>query len=172
LERCPARRAKGGARQGSLISLGLAVGDFAPLFSLRDQHGQSQSLVARRSARNVLLVFYPFAFTGVCTGELRTLSDHVASWHRLDADVLAVSCDAIPSLRAFGDQAELAIPLLSDFWPHGEVSSSYGAFDSVLGAAGRASYVIDRDGVIRWMVQTEIANARDVTDYLTALAAL
>jgi peroxiredoxin len=150
----------------------LAEGMTAPDFTLRDQHGQEQSLAARRGSRNVLLVFYPFAFTGVCSGEMRALSDNVASWDNLGADVLAVSCDPVPSLRAFADQEGLAIPLLSDFWPHGKVSTSYGAFDDDLGAAGRRTFVIDRAGVVRWMVSSAIAEPRDITGYLKALADL
>jgi peroxiredoxin len=150
----------------------LAEGMTAPDFTLRDQHGQEQSLAARRGSRNVLLVFYPFAFTGVCSGEMRALSDNVASWDNLGADVLAVSCDPVPSLRAFADQEGLAIPQLSDFWPHGKVSTSYGAFDDDLGAAGRRTFVIDRAGVVRWMVSSAIAEPRDITGYLKALADL
>ncbi|HEX3897923.1 MAG TPA: peroxiredoxin [Mycobacteriales bacterium] len=148
------------------------VGDIAPAFTLRDQHGREQSLAARAEARNVLLVFYPFAFTGVCSGEMLALQEHVAEWDALATDVLAISCDPVPSLRAFADHAGLEIPLLSDFWPHGGVSASYGAFDATLGAAGRATYVIDKTGVVRWKVSSAIAEARDVSDYLKVLADL
>jgi peroxiredoxin len=149
-----------------------SVGDAAPEFSLRDQHGQVQTLAARREMRNVLVVFYPFAFTGVCTGELRALSDNASTWASLNTDVLAVSCDSVPSLRAFADQENLELPLLSDFWPHGAVASMYGAFDDTLGAAGRSTFVIDRAGIIRWSVRTAIADARDISDYLSSLADL
>jgi mycoredoxin-dependent peroxiredoxin len=149
-----------------------SVGDPAPDFSLRDQHGQQQTLSARRGRRNVLLVFYPFAFTGVCSGELRALSDGAAEWDGFATDVIAVSCDTVPSLRAFADQESLQLVLASDFWPHGEVSRSFDAFDDSLGCAARATYLIDRDGVIRWSVRSAIADPRDITDYVKALAAL
>jgi peroxiredoxin len=100
----------------------LEVGETAPAFTLRDQHGREQSLAARVGSRNVLLVFYPFAFTGVCSGEMLALQEHVAEWDGLNTDVLAVSCDPVPSLRAFADTTGLEFPLLSDFWPHGAVS--------------------------------------------------
>jgi mycoredoxin-dependent peroxiredoxin len=164
------RRRRRAARAADLVVF--EVGHLAPSFSLRDQHGQSQTLGARRGSRHVLLVFYPFAFTGVCAGELRELNDHASSWRDLDADVLAVSCDPLPSLRAFSEQEQLELALLSDFWPHGEVSTAYGAFESELGAAGRATYVIDRQGVVRWTVRSAIADRRDVATYVTALAAL
>jgi peroxiredoxin len=151
---------------------GLDVGTHAPDFTLRDQHGQEHELSRHLESRNVLLVFYPFAFTGVCSGEIRELSEHASDWDGLGTDVLAVSCDTVPSLRAFADQEKLAIPLLSDFWPHGEVSKRYGAFEESLGAAGRRTYAIDKTGTIRWTVGTAIPNHRDLTDYLKALADL
>jgi peroxiredoxin len=148
------------------------IGDAAPEFSLRDQHGQEQTLAARRGQRNVLLVFYPFAFTGVCTGEMRALYEHADEWETLGTDVLAVSCDSIHSLRVFAEQEGVSFPMLSDFWPHGAVSTQYDAFDSKLGAAVRATYVIDREGIVRWTVRNEIKDAREITDYLKALAEL
>jgi peroxiredoxin len=147
----------------------LSVGDPAPDFTLQDQHGKPQTLSSRRGSCSVLLVFFPFAFTGVCNGEMHALSDHAEQWRSLGADVLAVSCDTLPALRRFSDQERLDVPLLSDFWPHGEVSSAYGVFQDSIGAAGRGSFVIDRSGVIRWTVQTAMPDARDVNDYLSAL---
>ena len=148
------------------------VGDSAPAFQLRDQHGAEQSLAARSGERNVLLVFYPFAFTGVCSGEMLALQEHVEEWDGLTTDVLAISCDPVPSLRAFADSTGLTFPLLSDFWPHGKTAKAFGAFDDSLGAAGRATYVIDKAGTVRWTVESAIADARDVTDYLKALSDL
>jgi peroxiredoxin len=150
----------------------LAVGDAAPEFSLRDQHGQDQSLASRRGHRNVLLVFYPFAFTGVCSGEIAALAAKASAWDELGTDVIAVSCDTIPSLRVFAEQQGVDFSLVSDFWPHGTVASAYGVFDESLGVAGRSTFVIDREGVIRWTTRTEIASARDAADYLKALAEL
>ena len=145
----------------------LAIGDVAPDFELRDQHTQSHRLSGYRGRANVLLVFYPFAFTGVCTGELSALRDGVG-----DAQILAVSCDAVGSLRAFADHEGLDFPLLSDFWPHGAVASAYGVFNEALGAADRGTFLIDRDGVVRWTVRTELGEARDVTAYEKAIAEL
>jgi peroxiredoxin len=147
----------------------IVVGGRAPDFTLRDQHGQEQSLSARRGERSVLLVFFPFAFTGVCSGEMHALSDNAAAWRELGADVLAVSCDTVPALRRFADQERLDVPLLSDFWPHGAVSSAYDVFQEDIGAAARGSFVIDRSGVVRWTVRTAMPDARDVSDYLKAL---
>jgi peroxiredoxin len=148
------------------------VGDTAPAFTLRDQHGREQSLATRAGSRNVLLVFYPFAFTGVCSSEMLALQEHAAEWDALATDVLAISCDPVPSLRAFADQTGLEMPLLSDFWPHGAVSTTYAAFDTSLGAAGRSTYIIDKTGAVRWTVSSAIADARDAAAYLKTLAEL
>lgn len=151
---------------------GPGIADRAPAFQLRDQHGSEQSLASRSGERNVLLVFYPFAFTGVCSGEMLALQAHADDWASRGTDVLAVSCDPVPSLNAFAEANGLTMPLLSDFWPHGKVATAYGAFDKSLGAAGRATYLIDKSGTVRWTVQSAIADARDINDYLKALADL
>jgi mycoredoxin-dependent peroxiredoxin len=148
------------------------VGQPAPDFALRDQHGREQTPASRRGTRNVLLVFYPFAFTGVCTGEVQRLNEQLEAFDELHTDVVAVSCDSVPALRAFADREGLALPLASDFWPHGEVSRAYDAFDPVLGCATRATFVIDRAGLVQWSVRSEISDARDTNDYLRALGDL
>ena len=145
----------------------LAIGDEAPDFELRDQHAHPHRLSAYRGRCNVLLVFYPYAFTGVCTGELHALRDGVG-----DVQILAVSCDAVGSLRAFAEREGLDYPLLSDFWPHGAVASAYGVFNDVLGAPDRGTFLIDRHGIVRWTVRTELGQARDIADYEKAIAEL
>lgn len=111
------------------------------------------------------MVFYPFAFTGVCTSELRALQE---ARPRLgpNTGILAISCDTMFTLRVFGEREGLDLDLLSDFWPHGATASRYGVFDTERGCAGRGSFVIDRDGVIRWSVFRSIPDARDVDDYV------
>jgi peroxiredoxin len=89
-----------------------------------------------------------------------------------DAQVLAVSCDSVGALRAFADREGLTYPLLSDFWPHGAVASAYGVFNDVLGAADRGSFLIDRRGVVRWTVRTELGQPRDIAAYEKAIAEL
>lgn len=150
----------------------LRIGDAAPDFSLRDQHGQRQSLAARRGEGPVLLVFFPFAFSGVCSGELRELRDDGDRIARAGGHLLAVSCDPMFSLRVFADQDGLGFPLLSDFWPHGEVASAYGAFDAEHGCATRSSFVVDKQGIVRWSVHNPMGEARSVADYLRQLEAL
>jgi peroxiredoxin len=150
----------------------LSIGDAAPDFTLRDQHGRRRSLSALRGERSVVLVFFPFAFSGVCTGELRDLREQAHRIAGAGAELLAVSCDPMFALRVFADQDGLEFPLLSDFWPHGEVASSYGAFDSEHGCPTRSSFVIDADGLLRWSVHNAMGEARSVDDYVRSLEAL
>jgi mycoredoxin-dependent peroxiredoxin len=151
---------------------GPAVGDEAPDFELRDQHAQLHRLSDYRGRTNVLLVFYPYAFTGVCTGELCAIRDEFAMPHRDDVTVFAISCDAVGSLRAFADRDGFDYSLLSDFWPHGAVASAYGVFDETKGAAERGTFLIDRDGIVRWTVRTAWTQPREIADYEKAIAEL
>jgi len=147
---------------------GPAVGAVAPDFDLPDQHGSRHRLGELRGKR-VLLVFYPFAFTGTCTGEMAALSANVDRMRTETTEVFAISCDTVPSLRIFDDRYDIGIPLLSDFWPHGAVASAFGAFDPVMGAAVRASYVVDADGRIAWTVRSGLREARDIEASIAAL---
>ncbi|MER0245013.1 peroxiredoxin [Streptomyces sp. HSW2009] len=148
------------------------VGTQAPEFTLRNQHGEQITLAEFRGEKNVVLLFYPFAFTGVCTGELGALRDALPTFVNDDVQLLAVSNDSPFSLRVFAEQEDFTFPLLSDFWPHGEVSRAYGVFDEEKGCAVRGTFVIDKSGVVRWTVVNGLPDARDLGDYAGALAAL
>lgn len=148
------------------------VGQAAPEFTLTNQYGQKVSLSDYRGEKNVVLMFYPFAFTGLCTAELCTLRDRGAEFANDHTVVLSVSCDSVPSLKLFAEQENLTHPMLSDFWPHGEVSRAYGAFLEDKGFATRATFIIDTDGVVRWSVVNGPGEARDADDYAAALAEL
>ena len=146
----------------------LEVGAAAPEFSLRDQHGATVTLSSYRG-RSVVLVFYPWAFTRVCEGELRALQGLLPEFQNENTALLAVSCDPMHSLRAFAQADGLTFPLLSDHWPHGEVARSYGVFNDITGAANRSTFVVDAAGVVAWSVHNEIPHARDLEEYRTAL---
>jgi len=154
------------------VSEAIAVGTEAPDFELRDHNAQTHRLSSFRGSKNVVLVFYPFAFTGVCTGEMCAIRDDVSSLQNDDTQVFAISCDTVASLRVFAEKEGLSYPLLSDFWPHGEVAKAYGVFNEALGAADRGTFIIDKQGVVRWTVRNEIKDARDLADYQKALAEL
>ena len=147
----------------------LEIGDPAPDFTLKNQHGEEVSLSSLRGVP-VVLVFFPFAFSGICTGEFAEIRDGMAE---LDgAEVVAISCDHFFANRAFSDAQRLTFSILSDFWPHGEVSRAYGIFNEDVGAAERGTYVIDGQGIVRWKVEHGIGEARDLRAYREALDAL
>lgn len=151
----------------------LTDGVQAPDFTLPDQHGSPVTLSQLRGVSSVVVMFYPFAFTPVCTAELGELRDLADRFREVGAAVLSISCDSIYTLKVFSEQAGLLdLTLLSDFWPHGEVCRTYGAFLQDKGIATRASYVIDREGVVRWSTVTDIGQPRNPADYLAALAAV
>jgi len=152
--------------------MSVAVGQPAPSFTLSNQYGESVSLEDYRGKKNVVLMFYPFAFTGICTGELCTIRDRYADFVNDDTVVLSVSCDSMHTLKVFAAQENLTHAMLSDFWPHGEASKAYGAFLDDKGFATRASFVIDKDGIVRWAVVNGPGEARSADDYAAALAAL
>jgi peroxiredoxin len=120
----------------------------------------------------VLVVFFPWAFSGVCGGELTALQAALDDLVADDLEVLTVSTDSMYALRAFADQQGLTFPMLSDFWPHGEVAEAYGVLHPEIGIALRGSFLVDRDGVVRWSVVKGIPDARDVDDYRKAIADL
>ncbi|MFI0740836.1 peroxiredoxin [Streptomyces sp. NPDC021100] len=152
--------------------MAIDVGTEAPDFALKNQHGETVRLSDFRGEKNVVLLFYPFAFTGVCTGELCALRDELPTFVNDDVQLLAVSNDAPFSLRVFAEQEKLGYPLLSDFWPHGEVSRAYGVFDEEKGCAVRGTFIIDKQGVVRWTIVNGLPDARDLNEYTRELAAL
>jgi len=147
-----------------------AVGSRAPDFTARNQHGEQVRLSDYAGRSDVVLVFYPYAFSGVCTSELAALRerpDLLAA-----AEFLAISCDPMFTLRAYADAQKLEFGLLTDFWPHGAIASSYGVFDAERGCALRGTFVVDRVGTVRWSVVNPIQQARNLDDYARALATL
>lgn len=145
------------------------IGQPAPDFELPSTTGEKISLQSLRG-RNVVMIFFPFAFTGICTGELCQMRDRSLDFSSDDAAVLGISCDSRQTLEAFAKAENLSMPLLSDFWPHGKTATDYGVFLDFLGAANRGTFIIDRDGILRWSVVTELGKPRDPQDYLKALA--
>lgn len=150
----------------------VAVGETAPPFTLKDQNGADVSLADFAGTKAVVLVFYPFAFSGICTGELCEIRDNLAGFESDAVQVLAISADPMFSLRAWADQQGYFFPLLSDFWPHGEVARAYGVFNEEGGMPVRGTFLIDRDGTVAWTLVNGPGEARDFGGYHEALAAL
>jgi peroxiredoxin len=152
--------------------MSLAIGQEAPNFTLTNQFGESVELASFRGKKNVVIVFYPFAFSGICTGELCSLRDDLGAYQNEGTELLAISCDPMYSLKAFGDAEGYTFNLLADFWPHGAVSKAYGVFNEDRGFSIRGTYVVDKAGVLRWQVVNGPGDARNAADYKAALAAL
>jgi len=150
--------------------MSLVVGDQAPGFTLKDQNNQECTLSEFRGDRAVLLVFFPLAFSGICTGELDYLRDHLAEL--ADVQLLAVSVDSVFTLRAWSDQRGYEFPLLSDFWPHGTVAQAYGVFNDKAGIANRGTFSVDTDGIIRFAEMNGPGEGRGQAVWKQALAAL
>ena len=152
--------------------MSLTIGQEAPNFTLTNQFGESVELASFRGKKNVVIVFYPFAFSGICTGELCSLRDDLGAYQNEGTELLAISCDPMYSLKAFGDAEGYKFNLLADFWPHGAVSKAYGVFNEDRGFSIRGTYVVDKAGVLRWQVVNGPGDARNAADYRAALAAL
>jgi peroxiredoxin (alkyl hydroperoxide reductase subunit C) len=150
----------------------LPVGATAPDFTLRDQNQQRVSLSDYRDAKNVLLVFFPLAFTGICQGELDQLRDHLPEFENDDSAALAISVGPPPTHKIWATSSGFTFPVLSDFWPHGEVSKAYDVFNETAGYSNRGTYVVDRSGVIRLAEMNQPGQARDQRLWTDALAAL
>ena len=148
------------------------VGDLAPDFTLRDQFGQSVTLSALRGQTAVAIVFFPLAFTATCTGELCELRDNLAMFSAAGVRLLGISVDSTATLRVFAEREGYEFSLLADFWPHGEVARRYGAFLDEKGFATRATVVIDSAGVVRASFSVSPGEARSLSSYRAALAAL
>lgn len=140
------------------------VGQQASAFTLTDQHGRPFSLEEQRG-KAVLLVFVPFAFSDVCTNELVELRNAADLLSREDLTVAVASCDSIYTMKAWADTHSYRAPLLSDFWPHGQVARDYGVFNPHDGLATRGTFLIDGEGVVRWTVVNPKGQARNVDDY-------
>jgi peroxiredoxin len=150
----------------------LSLGTAAPDFELSDQNGNKVSLSSFKGKKNVVLLFIPFAFTGTCTGELCAMRDDLSTFQNENVELLALSCDSMYTQRIWAEKEGYNFPVLADFWPHGAVAQAYGIFDEARGCALRGTFVIDKEGIIRWSVVNGLGDARSNDDYKAALAAL
>ena len=148
------------------------VGTQAPDFTLSDQNKQSVTLSSLRGEKAALVVFYPFAFSGVCTGELNEIRDDLATFQNDDVQILPVSVDHPFTLKAWADDRGYGFPLLSDFWPHGKVAQDYGVFNADAGFALRGTFLVDKTGTVVFAEVNGPGEARDQDGWRKALAAL
>ena len=154
----------------------LAVGHPAPDFTLKDQNNQPVTLsslgVAGRTPKNVLLVFFPLAFTSICARELDDIRDNQPDFVNDDTATLAISVGPPPTHKVWATQRGFTFPVLADFWPHGAVSQAYGVFNDDTGFANRGTFAVDRSGVVRFAECRQPGEVRDQAVWSRALAAL
>jgi peroxiredoxin (alkyl hydroperoxide reductase subunit C) len=150
----------------------IEVGVEAPDFTLKDQNNQDVTLSSFRGKKNVLLVFYPLAFSGICHGELCEVRDNLNQYVNDDVQVLTVSVDSVFAQKTWALQEGFEFPLLSDFWPHGEVARKFGVFNEERGIANRGTFIIDREGIVRFAEMNMPGEPRDQNAWRKALAAL
>lgn len=147
--------------------MSLGLGQPAPDFMARNQHGELLTVNGLRGAPAVI-IFYPFAFSSICRDELAAVRDDHERFLALGARVLAISCDAMYTLRAYADMEGIAFDLLSDHWPHGAIARAYGVFDELSGCARRGTFVLDSAGLISWHQVNQINEPRDLSAVLAA----
>ena len=152
--------------------MSLIIGDQAPDFSLVNQFGQDVSISEFKDKKNVVVVFYPLSFSGVCTGELCELRDNFAQFENSDVELLAISVDSKFVQHQFAEQENYKFSVLADFWPHGAVAQKYGVFLEDSGIANRATFVINKVGVLVAKFVTAPGQARSLDEYQKALASL
>jgi peroxiredoxin len=152
--------------------MSVEIGQPAPDFTLNNQFGAPVTLSGLRGQKNVVLVFFPKAFTAICTGELCAIAAEKQFFETDETVVLGISTDADATLKAFASAEGIDYQLLSDHWPHGAVAQTYGTFLEARGFATRGTFIIDKQGVLRWSVINSPGEARSTDEYRAALAAL
>lgn len=130
----------------------LTAGETAPDFTLKDQHRQEWNLGANLKKGDVVLCFYPLAFTGVCTTEMKCVNDELAAWQGKGAQVVGISCDSFAAQKAWADQLGLKQTLLADM--HRDVCRAYGLYWKDLNISTRGTVIIGQsetgEGKVKW----------------------
>jgi peroxiredoxin (alkyl hydroperoxide reductase subunit C) len=150
----------------------IEVGDLAPDFTLRDQNNEEVTLSSFRGTKAVLVIFYPLAFTGICTGELCVVRDELPAFQNDDVQVLTISVDSSYTHKIFSEREGYEFPLLADFWPHGAVAQAYGVFNEVTGFSNRGTFLVDKDGVVQFAEMNSPGEGRNPQDWRDAIAKL
>ncbi|MBT8208033.1 MAG: redoxin domain-containing protein [Acidimicrobiia bacterium] len=152
--------------------MAVEVGHPAPEFSLKNHDGEvlSKSDLLGKSS---LIVFIPFPFTGVCESEMCSIRDNLSSLNDHDANVVVITCSTRFTNKKWHDDNDFGFPVLSDFWPHGATTRAYGCFNEATGAANRATFVLDGDGIVRDIITTDHPlTPREFESYTSALTSI
>jgi peroxiredoxin len=150
----------------------IRVGDEAPDFTLRDQNNEEFTLSSFRRRRAVLVVFYPLAFTGICTNELQAVRDDLTTFQNDEVQIVTVSVDSPYSHKIFSEREGFEFPLVADFWPHGAVARAYGVFNEERGTADRGTFLVDKEGVVRFAEVNPAGQGRDPQAWRQAIKSL
>jgi len=150
----------------------IQVGDEAPDFTLKDQNNEEFTLSSYRGKQAVLIVFYPLAFTGICTGELCVVRDDMPTFENDEVLTVSISVDSVYSHKIFAEREGYEFPLLADFWPHGAVAKAYGVFNEVAGIANRGTFLVDKDGIVRFAEMNNPGEGRDADEWRAAIKSL
>lgn len=152
-------------------SVVIRPGDTAPDFTLPSTAGTDVTLSALRGRSNVLLAFFPLAFTSTCTSELCGFTEDLSQFERSGTKVLGISVDSVPTLREYRAKYEMTVELLSDF--KRDVCRRYGTLLDDLFLSKRAYFIIDREGIVRWThTERELGHKRDNAELLAQLERL
>jgi peroxiredoxin len=152
--------------------MSLIIGDQAPDFTLTNQFGEEVTLSSFRDKKNVVIVFYPLSFSGICTGELCELRDNFAQFENADVELLAISVDSKFVQKQFAEHEGYKFSVLADFWPHGAVAQTYDVFLPEAGISNRATFVVNKHGDLVAKFVTAPGQARSLDEYQRALASL
>jgi peroxiredoxin (alkyl hydroperoxide reductase subunit C) len=150
----------------------IQVGDEAPDFTLRDQNNEEVNLASFRGKQAVLVIFYPLAFTGICTGELCRVRDELDTFQNDDVQTVTISVDSAYAHKIFSEREGYDFPLLSDFWPHGGVAQAYGVFNEETGFANRGTFLVDKAGIVQFAEMNSPGEGRDAATWQAAIKAL
>jgi mycoredoxin-dependent peroxiredoxin len=148
------------------------IGDEAPDFELEDQTRKPVRLSDYRGKKAVVLVFYPMSFTGVCQGEMCSIRDSIEVFRNDAVETIAISVDSTATHARWAHEQGFGFPLLSDFWPHGGVASTYGVFDETLGVAVRGTFIVDQAGKVVYTDRNPVPEARDQDAWKQALGTI
>jgi len=150
----------------------IEVGSEAPDFTLRDQNNEEFTLSSFRGKQAVLIIFYPLAFTGICTGELCQVRDDPSAFQTDAVQTVTISVDPVFSHKVFSEKEGYEFPLLADFYPHGGVAQLYGVFNETTGFANRGTFLVDTDGIVRFAELNQPGEGRDPDAWREAIKAL
>lgn len=148
--------------------MSVQIGEEAPDFELADQTGQPVRLSDYRGKKNVVVVFYPAAFTGRCEGELCSIRDSLEVFRNDEVETLAISVDPSPVHKHWAEEQGFEFPLLSDFWPHGATAQTYGVFNE-RGRADRGTFIVDKQGKVIYTDHLPPSESRDQEAWKQAL---